>query len=64
MTEYIYKIDEDESDESEVFIGYIRRRSRKLVRCTNCIHYDNCRCEYLDYLYTSPGFFCARGEEN
>lgn len=63
FTEYIYKIDEDESDESEVFTGYIRKHSQRLIRCKDCVHHITCLCEFLDYIYTEPDFFCAWGEE-
>ena len=36
MPEYIIEIEEDESDESEIFIGWIRRHSKQLIRCKDC----------------------------
>lgn len=36
MPEYIIEIEEDQSDESEVFIGWIRRHSKQLIRCKYC----------------------------
>lgn len=39
MPEYIYEIEEDQSDESEIFIGWIRRHSKQLIRCKGCKHF-------------------------
>lgn len=39
MKEYIYQIEDDESDESEVFIGWIRRHGKEFVRCRDCKAY-------------------------
>ena len=36
MKEYIYQIEDDESDESEVFIGWIRKQGHELIRCKDC----------------------------
>lgn len=38
MPEYIIEIEEDQSDESEIFIGWIRRHSKQLIRCKDCKH--------------------------
>lgn len=44
MTEYIYEIEEDQSDESEIFIGWIRRHSKQLIRCKDCKYYRDGDC--------------------
>lgn len=41
MAEYIYEIEDYEIDESEIFIGYIRRHSPELIRCKDCKHSEN-----------------------
>lgn len=44
MSEYIYEIEEDQTDESEIFIGWIRRHSKRLIRCKDCIHWHDGYC--------------------
>lgn len=39
MKEFIYRIEDNESDESEVFIGWIRKQGHELVRCRDCKWY-------------------------
>ena len=60
MKEYLYQIEDDESDESEVFIGWIRRHGKELIRCKDCKHCLNyCRIiEDRKYDYA-----CALKEE-
>ena len=36
MKEYIFEIEEEEIDEAEVFVGWIRKHSRELIRCKDC----------------------------
>lgn len=36
MKEYIFEIEEEEIDEAEVFVGWIRNHSRELIRCKEC----------------------------
>lgn len=36
MREFIYRIEDNESDESEVFIGWIRKEGHELIRCREC----------------------------
>ena len=36
MKEFIYRIEDNESDESEVFIGWIRKPGHELIRCEDC----------------------------
>ncbi len=50
MPEYIIEIEEDQSDESEVFIGWIRRHSKQLIRCKDCKHWYGKYhfCEIID----------------
>ena len=61
-TEYVYGIDNDDSDESEVFVGWIRKFA-KVTRCEDCKYYwetsDNTKpwCGY----FGSDGF-CSLGE--
>lgn len=38
MKEFIYRIEDNESDESEVFIGWIRKEGHELIRCRDCKH--------------------------
>ena len=36
MAEYIYEIESDEANESEIFVGWIRNHSKELIRCKDC----------------------------
>lgn len=36
MKEFIFGIDEENSDWAEVFYGWIRNNSPELIRCKNC----------------------------
>ena len=36
--EYIFEIEEENSDYAEVFYGWIRNHSRELIRCRDCKH--------------------------
>lgn len=38
MREYIVPISDDSSDHDEIFVGYIRKNARELVRCKDCEH--------------------------
>lgn len=69
MPEYIYEIEEDQSDESEIFIGWIRRHSKQLIRCKDCEYaieeYDDGEC-YCDnkvngmiYIGNDWNHFCS-----
>ena len=40
MKEYIYQIEDDESDESDVFIGWIRKQGHELIRCKDCKYWE------------------------
>ena len=40
MAEYIYEIESHEANESEIFVGWIRNHSQKLIRCKDCKHRD------------------------
>ena len=37
MKEFIYRIEDNESDISKVFIGWIRKEGYELIRCKNCL---------------------------
>ena len=41
MKEFIYRIEDNESDESEVFIGWIRKQGHELIRCKECKYADD-----------------------
>ena len=40
MKEFIYRIEDNESDESEVFIGWIRKQGHELIRCKDCKYWQ------------------------
>ena len=62
MKEYLYQIEDDESDESEVFIGWIRRHGKELIRCKDCKHYlAGQYCLNIDD-YSKPTDFCSWAE--
>lgn len=66
MREYIIKIDDEMSDESEIFIGYIRRHSAELIHCRDCVWYDTkgCAIDKDDrYSVPVPSDFCSYGEK-
>lgn len=44
MPEYIFEIEEEVSDETETFIGWIRRHSPELIRCRDCVWYMTAGC--------------------
>lgn len=62
MPEYIYEIEENQSDESEIFIGWIRTHSERLIRCKDCVYFsgDGFYCEY-DLLVQSHDY-CSMGK--
>jgi len=73
MREFIYRIEDDKSDESEVFIGWIRQHGKELVRCKDCKWYDMTdaggtiepivyRCRRGSRLWREPHDFCSKAE--
>ena len=72
MKEYIYQIEDDESDESEVFIGIIRK-GKELIRCRECKWFDRSdpggtfwpiiyRCKRVSRLWREPNDYCSSGD--
>lgn len=51
MREYIVPIYDDSTDHDEIFVGYIRENAAEIVRCEDCISYDD------------NGRICQRHEE-
>lgn len=44
MKEFIFEIEEEDSDYTEVFFGWIRNHSPELIRCKDCKYYTGKWC--------------------
>ena len=67
MKEYIYQIEDDESDVSEVFIGWIRKQGHELIRCKDCkfLRFTGTvwKCQNrLVMMLCEPNDYCSRAE--
>lgn len=73
IKEYIYYDNELDSNEDEIFIGWIRNHSKELIRCKDCKHWTfgengvdgtaDGICDALKIL-TDETFYCAESERN
>ena len=69
MKEFIYRIEDNESDESEVFIGWIRKQGHELIRCKDCklhgTNGDRLNCAVFCCTMPDCGFcFCGERKEH
>jgi len=67
MKEFIYRIEDNESDESEVFIGWIRKEGHELIRCRDCkflrLTGTAWKCQNrLVMMLCEPNDYCSRAE--
>ena len=53
MKEYIVPIEDSAKDYYEFFVGYIRKHSAEVVRCKDCVYYEelNNNENYCDAIY-------------
>ncbi len=72
MAEYIYEIESDEDNKSEIFIGWIRNHSQEMIRCKDCksrsevsykdiLGFNLYRC-YFHECIVRDGDFCSFAE--
>ena len=55
MKEYIFGIEEEDSDYEEVFYGWIRKHSHELIRCKDCALWNDADSEHF-------AGYCTQGD--
>lgn len=62
MKEFIFGIEEENSDYAEVFFGWIRNHSPELIRCKDCLWHYGTICRRNNTMFWNDDSFCSYAE--
>ena len=62
MKEFIFGIEEEDSDYAEVFFGWIRNHSPELIRCKNCSWQYGTICRRDSTFPWEDDDYCSKAE--
>jgi hypothetical protein len=54
--------DDTSSRQMAIYVERMLTAQSEIIRCKDCVHYDDKRCELHDYLHFKENDFCSYAE--